>query len=39
MLMLSIDDVFELKDAEVPEAELIDFTSARRKAWAARTWQ
>lgn len=23
--MLSIDDVFELKDAEVPEAELIDF--------------
>lgn len=23
--MLSIDDVFELKDAEIPEAELIDF--------------
>ena len=29
--MLSIDDVFELKDAEVPEAELIDFYKRLQK--------
>lgn len=29
--MLSIDDVFELKDAEVPEAELISFYNRLRK--------
>jgi DNA ligase (NAD+) len=29
--MLSIDDVFEIKDAEVPEAELIDFYKRLQK--------
>lgn len=29
--MLSIDDVFELKDAEIPEAELISFYNRLRK--------
>ena len=35
--MLSIDDVFELKDAEVPEAELIAFYQRLRKNLGGRT--